>query len=169
MATVNDLMLSIANMEGFNTPGTIANRLNNPGNLRYAPTQSGSSVTASGTFATFDTPQEGWDALQSYIDGKASQGVTLRNFIYTYAPPSENDTSSYLNYVSGQLGMGVDSSLAGLTNGSALDLTGSGSDLSNISSDVTAGLDLTDITGMDNTTLAVLAGLVVVGVVAVMG
>jgi len=118
MATIQELMNSIAQMEGFNTPGTIAQRYNNPGNLRYAPTQNGSASTASGTFATFATPEDGWAALQSYIEGKAASGMDLRNFIYMYAPPTENNTSNYLNFVSGQLGASPDSSLADIFGGS---------------------------------------------------
>ena|ERR1700693_2893249 len=117
---IQDLMNSIAQMEGFNTPGTIAQRNNNPGNLRYAPTQIGSENTVNGTFATFATPQDGYSALQSYIQNKASSGDTLRSFIYTYAPPSENNTSNYLNYLSGQLGVGADASLSEVLGGSSM-------------------------------------------------
>src|SRR6516164_5982560 len=99
MASIQDLMSSIAQMEGFNTSGTIANRNNNPGNLRYSPLQIGQEDTVNGKFATFASAQDGWAALQSYIEGRANTGVSLRDFTYTYAPPSENDTSNYLNYL----------------------------------------------------------------------
>ena len=113
-----DLAQWIAQMEGFNTPGTIAARNNNPGNLRYDPTQIGQENTVNGKFATFATPEDGWAALQRYIENKAASDVTLRQFIYTYAPPVENDTTNYLNYLSSKLGIGADSPLSVLGSGS---------------------------------------------------
>jgi hypothetical protein len=167
MATIQDLANSIAQMEGFNTPGSIANRYNNPGNLRYAATQNGSAQTASGTFATFATPEDGWAALNSYIDTKANSGQTLRDFIYVYAPPVENNTSSYLNYLSGQLGIGADQSLGDLLNVSAssVDITGGSGSVVDSLSNITAGLDSVDPTML----MIVVGGLVVVGIMASQG
>jgi hypothetical protein len=146
MAGINDLANSIAQMEGFNTPGTIAARNNNPGNLRYAPTQVGSENTVNGVFATFASPADGWLALQNYINTKANQGTTLRNFIYTYAPPSENNTSSYLDYLVGSLGIGADQSLSDLVSGSPNVDTSSptdiGSSLSSMVSDISSNSGL---------------------------
>src|ERR1035437_261825 len=112
--TVTDLMNSIAKMEGWGISGSIATRNNNPGNLRSGVGQVGSENTVSGTFATFATPADGWAALQHQIDIQAGQGQTLRDFIYQYAPPSENNTSSYLNSLVADLGVGADSSLSDL-------------------------------------------------------
>lgn len=112
MASIQDLANSIATFEGFYVPGSIANRNNNPGNLRYAANQIGQENTVNGKFATFATPEEGWAALQSHITTKANSGQTLREFLYQYAPPTENNTSGYLNYVSGQLGVSADTGLA---------------------------------------------------------
>src|ERR1035437_499061 len=107
MATVTDLMNSIAQMEGWNVSGSIAQRNNNPGNLRSGVNQIGSENTVSGTFATFATPADGWAALQNQIDKQAGQGQTVRDFIYQYAPPSENNTSNYLNSLVADLGVGA--------------------------------------------------------------
>lgn len=49
-------------------PGQISYDNNNPGNLRSAPGQTGSSRG----FATFNSFGEGWQALQSYINRNAS-------------------------------------------------------------------------------------------------
>jgi hypothetical protein len=114
MATIQDLMNSIAQMEGYNTPGTIAQRNNNPGNLRSAPTEIGSESTVNGSYATFASAADGWAALQTYIQGKMDSGVTLRQFINTYALPTENDTTNYLNYLVGQVGISADASLSSL-------------------------------------------------------
>src|ERR1035437_9814985 len=138
MATVQDLMNSIAQMEGWNVSGSIAQRNNNPGNLRSGVNQIGSENTVNGVFATFATPADGWAALQNQIDRQAGQGQTVRDFIYQYAPPSENQTSSYLNYLTGQLGVSADSSLSDLGGNNGSVMGGSGnfssvvSDLSNV-------------------------------------
>lgn len=121
MATLAEL---IAQIEGYNTPGTIANRLNNPGNLRYGPNQSGTTQTASGTFATYSSADAGWNDLQAYINNAANQGLTLRQFVYKYAPPTENDTTNYLNFVSNGLGVSADTPLSQIVGGSGSDSTG---------------------------------------------
>lgn len=155
MASVQDLANSIAQMEGFYTPGTIANRNNNPGNLRYAGNQVGQESTVNGKFATFATPDDGWMALQSYIQSKANSGQTLRDFVYQYAPPKENDSSGYLNYLSGQLGIGVDDSLGGLY-------------VSNMGSDVSSGGDFTDLLDGTNKVGLIAVGVGILGILAVM-
>jgi hypothetical protein len=144
MTTVQQLANSIAQMEGWNTPGTIANRNNNPGNLRYAANQVGQENTVNGKFATFATPQDGWDALTNYIN--SNSGMTLRDFTYKYAPPVENDTSNFLNYLSGQTGIGPDQQLAGVLGGSDSLVSASDSwDVSSYFSDISTGLDTTSI------------------------
>jgi hypothetical protein len=101
MATINDLMNAIARQEGFNVAGSLAQRNNNPGNLRSGVGQSGSS----GGYAVFATPQDGWNALQNQIEIDSGRGLSLRDFIYKYAPPSENNTSAYLTNVVSWLGL----------------------------------------------------------------
>ena len=76
MANIQDLMNAISQMEGYSVGGSIANRYNNPGNLRSAPTQSGTASTASGNFAVFNTPQDGWNALANYIQSPSNSNLT---------------------------------------------------------------------------------------------
>ena len=157
MANVQDLMASIGKMEGWGVAGSIASRNNNPGNLRSGLNQVGSENTVNGTFATFATPADGWTALQAQIDRQAGQGQTLRDFIYQYAPPNENNTSAYLNNLVSSLGVSADSSLSDLggSNASVVDSSGS---VSNFVDNIVGGT-----TGIDLTML----GLVVVGVALV--
>jgi hypothetical protein len=133
MSSFQDLANSIAQMEGFNTPGTIAARNNNPGNLRWAATQIGQENTVNGKYATFATPEEGWAALLDYIS--KNSGLTLRAFISKYAPPSENDTTNYLNFLSSKLGIGADSPISSLgvsdVGGSQMDTSGGNNLLDN--------------------------------------
>lgn len=159
MANIQDLMNAISNMEGFNVSGSIAQRNNNPGNLRYAPTQIGSENTASGTFASFSDPNSGWSALQDYINNNS--GMSLRDFIYKYAPPTENDTSNYLNYVAGQLGVSnVDQSIGSIFGNSQVPNSDISNSLDTMASNFGSGIDLTD-----PTTLGVIA-IVGIGLVA---
>lgn len=67
---------------------------NNPGNLRYAG-QKGARE-GEGGFAAFETPEAGASALYRQIDLDAGRGLTLKQFINKYAPPSENDTEGYV-------------------------------------------------------------------------
>lgn len=96
---------AIAQMEGYNKPGTLAQRNNNPGNLRFAG-QAGAIGKDSRGFAIFSTPEEGWAALNNQISLDAGRGLTLTQFLNKYAPSSENDTSNYINFVSSQTGIG---------------------------------------------------------------
>lgn len=114
MASIQDLMQALAQMEGFNKQGTISQRNNNPGNLRYDKGQIGQETTVNGKYATFASVQDGWNALENYINGKADKGMTLRSFISMYAPPSENNTSNYLTFLVNKLGIGADDPISGL-------------------------------------------------------
>lgn len=83
--------------------GTLAYKNNNPGNLRFVG-QPGASQGVGG-FAMFDSPQAGFDALVRQTQLDASRGLTLADFVYKYAPPSENNSSEYLSQVSRALGV----------------------------------------------------------------
>jgi len=70
---------------------------NNPGNLRFAG-QDG-AVNGEKGFAKFPTPEAGVRALQNQIKLDASRNLTLAQFINKYAPPTENNTSKYIQDV----------------------------------------------------------------------
>lgn len=91
------LAQQIARLEGYTKTGTLADRQMNPGNLRFVG-QKG-AVKGNKGFAKFKTHQDGWTALRGQIGLDASRGKTLQQFIYGYAPPSENNTAAYLNSV----------------------------------------------------------------------
>lgn len=92
------------------SPGVGPAPANNPGNLRPVGKSTG--------FMQFSTPQAGMDAMKSdllaKINGSKSMNgkqPTLRNIISTYAPPSENDTTSYIENVSKDSGLDPDKPL----------------------------------------------------------
>ena len=142
MATTQDLMNLISRMEGFGIGGSVATRNNNPGNLRYAGQAGAVSTDASG-FAVFGTPDEGWSALKRQIELDANRQLSIREFINKYAPPSENNTSNYLSFITDGLGLSADTNLASFVfNGGA----GSGSHTNTVT-DFVPGFD--DVPGLD--------------------
>lgn len=85
-----------------------ANKDNNPGNLRPAGSDS--------DFRSFSTEREGWDAMSNqlmmYFNGTSRAAgfkklQTIKDIISKWAPPSENDTASYIKDVSSQMGRGA--------------------------------------------------------------
>jgi len=75
---------------------TLADRNNNPGNLRFAG-QTGAVLGDKG-FARFPTPQDGFNALKRQIVLDAKRSLTAGQFIFKYAPPNENNTNGYLKF-----------------------------------------------------------------------
>lgn len=87
----------ISKQEGFGRAGTIPTLRNNPGDLRHSPnSQHPGDPNAIGTI---DTLEHGWEDLERQLRLYAARGLTLRQCIEQYAPPSENNTSAYLDFV----------------------------------------------------------------------
>jgi hypothetical protein len=78
-------------------------RNNNPGNLRFAKQAEATGKDDKG-FAIFPDAPAGFRALFAQIDLDKSRNLSLEDFIGKYAPPNENNTSSYLSFVSEQIG-----------------------------------------------------------------
>ena len=70
---------------------------NNPGNLRFAG-QPG-AVQGEGGFAKFDSPEAGLQALENQIKLDAGRGHTIASFVSKFAPPTENDTATYIRNI----------------------------------------------------------------------
>lgn len=112
---VGRLAQAIARFEGYFISGSIAQRNNNPGNLR-----SWGSLPVRDGYAVFPTAQAGWDALQSQIEMNISRGLNLYEFfggkpgVYAgYAPSADrNDPMNYADTVAGWLGIDPTVSLA---------------------------------------------------------
>ena len=100
------LAVLIAREEGFFRSGTLPQRQNNPGDLRHSPhSQHPGDPNAIGAI---DTPEHGWGDLERQLQIDAGRGLTLRQAIYSWAPPSENDTAQYLQFVMDGFGGLVD-------------------------------------------------------------
>ena len=75
----------------------LCQRNHNPGNLRYAKQRE--SIGQEKGFAVFPNAPAGWRALARQVDLDQKRGLTIGQFIAKYAPPSENDFDSYLDFV----------------------------------------------------------------------
>lgn len=91
---------------------------NNPGNLRYIG-QSGASQ-GEGGFARFESPEAGWQALVDDIKAKQTGNTrtglgpdsTLKDLVYVYAPPSENDSDQYVQQIAKLLGVSTNTKIS---------------------------------------------------------
>jgi len=82
---------------------------NNPGNVERTQGWAGmlpdTGYGKENRFAVFDSPQMGLRALMVDLSTKVKkQGGDLREMITRYAPPSENPTEKYYQYVKNKIG-----------------------------------------------------------------
>lgn len=95
-----------AKEEGFGVPGAIPTVRHNPGDLRHAPHASHAGIGLNDIGIEPDDAT-GWDDLERQLRLYADRGMTIREAVYTYAPPGDhNNTEAYLNTVCGGLGLG---------------------------------------------------------------
>lgn len=76
----------------LNNPGAI--RPGNPSVDRYAI---GVVDTKTGPFLAFMNPEQGFLALKQVLQGYSNS--TIKDMIYKYAPPVENDTEDYIDNI----------------------------------------------------------------------
>lgn len=121
---------AIARFEGYNTPGSVAQRNNNPGNLRSGAGQVGTDANG---YAIFPDAATGFAALVHQIALNISRGLSLQEFFggqrdasgnvvpggYPgYAPQQDqNDPNNYANVVAGWLGIDKTTPLSGVSPG----------------------------------------------------
>jgi len=86
---------------------------NNPGNIRYNPAYKGCVGDSKG-FCKFSTMGFGYRALLVTLTTYYTKyGLsTIRGIITRYAPPTENNTESYINLVSRKTGFAADKVLS---------------------------------------------------------
>jgi hypothetical protein len=101
---VSQLARLIAQFEGFGIPGALPTRRNNPGDLRHSP-HSSHDGEGSNDIGIIDTPENGWADLEHQLQLYAARQMTLRAAIYAFAPPNENNTEDYLDFVCQELGV----------------------------------------------------------------
>ena len=85
----------------------------NVGHLVWAGQRGAVPVNVNGRlWAGWPTYNDSYAGLVRQIRLDASRGLTLEQFIYKYAPPTENRTSSYLSFVSQRTGISPQARLA---------------------------------------------------------
>ena len=96
---VHKLACAIAAQEGFFAAGTIAQRQNNPGNLRGAP-WTGPVVPLEGGYWLATSLAQGIAGLEHLIALRIAQGVNLIQLIDVWAPASDgNQPEAYIRDV----------------------------------------------------------------------
>lgn len=98
---------AIQSFEGW-TQGSVSQRNNNPGNLKYAHQRGAIGIDPAG-FAVFSTYEDGWQALVTQLEAAFSGASrvyspedTLSEFFAKY---TEGDSQAYANYVADRLGV----------------------------------------------------------------
>ena len=87
-------------------------RNNNPGNIRVSKDQWEGMTGDDGAFVTFDSPESGVRALAKNLQSYGRQGYdSIEKIINRWAPPSENETQSYIDSVVSATGIPATQSL----------------------------------------------------------
>lgn len=89
----------------------ISIRNNNPGNIKISGDNWDGSISGGeGGFVKFESPEMGARAMAKLLGNyQTKHGLnTVGGMINRWAPPSENDTSTYASTVASRMGVGVD-------------------------------------------------------------
>src|SRR5690348_200407 len=106
-------------MEGWLIYNSRARRNHNPGNInwgRFAMTHGATKIeetpytNESPRFAFFPSDQIGWEAMSSLLEAHYL-GLTVKQAIYKWAPPTENNSEAYCENVCRWTGLTPDTVL----------------------------------------------------------
>ena len=103
---------------------TLYEKTNNPLNIRFNKDNNwkGQTTTLRG-FVVFKTPEYGYRAAYVLLCNYIRKGYnTPRKIITRWAPPTENDTEAYINYVSKTMDISPDTKI-GLENQTIIGLS----------------------------------------------
>jgi hypothetical protein len=102
-----DLDAAIAQYEGFLKPDSLAQRQNNPGNLKYGPFAERYGATPGDKgFASFPDVQSGVLAMDSLVDSYAQRGYTMGDMLERWNGNGPN-TKEYQDFVSDKTGKSI--------------------------------------------------------------
>jgi hypothetical protein len=114
---IHDWAVAMSEFEGFPIQGSVAQKNNNPINLRWSKYQDGQRDG----FAYFNDVATGWKAAEFQLtiaaDGRSQYYLpdfTLKHFFEVYAPRYENNPLNYANYVAGRLGVSIETKIKDL-------------------------------------------------------
>lgn len=109
------LMLAIAQMEGFNKKGTIAQVNNNPGNLRAGRRSPKNDARG---YAVYKTVDDGWADLAELLAWYAHKHFTLFGMMEKYAPSADkNDPQAYARFIANRINCAIDTPVSTLLGG----------------------------------------------------
>ncbi len=109
------LYIDGAGREVLRQGGSRSWRNNNPGNIRKGDfARNAGAIGDDGAFAIFADHAAGFAALIALLKSASYASRTLREAIFRYAPPSENDSERYLRFVTGRTGIDPDQVLGSL-------------------------------------------------------
>lgn len=101
------LACSFATAEGAFVSGSLPNKDNNPGDLRLAPWVQHPTIV--GGFWHPTSYAEGVAGLYHQLALDIARGQSLRQLVYTYAPPSDgNNSENYLKETARRCGIADD-------------------------------------------------------------
>ena len=103
--------------DGFiNLGGTRNWRNNNPGNIEAGSFATGQGAIGSdGRFAIFPDMPTGRKTLSTLLTSRSYIALTIEQAMERYAPPSENDTNAYTNFISTRVGVNSSTQMSDLT------------------------------------------------------
>jgi uncharacterized protein (TIGR02594 family) len=91
-------------------------RNNNPGNIRKGSfTESQGAIGDDGSFGIFADAKQGLDAIVALLRTASYRNLSLRDGIFRYAPPSENESERYLAFVVAETGLAATEVLGTMT------------------------------------------------------
>ena len=108
-ATKTILLVDDQGREFLRVGGSRSWRNFNPGNIRKGDfSNNNGAIGDDGSFAVFPDKKTGQKAIETLLRGRSYGPLTLEAAINRYAPPTENDTGSYVNFVVQHADLGRD-------------------------------------------------------------
>ena len=106
-ATKTVLLVDDEGREFLRVGGSRSWRNFNPGNIRKGNfSTSNGAIGDDGSFAIFPDKKTGQKAIEILLRGRSYGPLTIEGAINRYAPPSENETGSYVDFVVQQTNLG---------------------------------------------------------------
>jgi hypothetical protein len=100
----------------INVGGTRNWRNNNPGNIEAGNFATGQGAIGSdGRFAIFPDMRTGRNALSTLLTSRSYIALTIEQAMEKYAPPNENDTQAYTNFISTRVRVDASTHMSDLT------------------------------------------------------
>ncbi|MEP5730837.1 MAG: TIGR02594 family protein [Sulfitobacter sp.] len=108
-ATKTILLVDNEGREFLRVGGSRSWRNFNPGNIRKGGfSDNHGAIGDDGSFAIFPSKKAGQRAIEALLRGGSYGPLTIAGAINRYAPPTENNTSSYVNFVVQKTGLNRD-------------------------------------------------------------